>query len=61
MDALWIQREIVNGLLSAWRLVVMSFAQGSILGSVLFNIFIKELEEETGNSLIQFIENISVK
>ena len=61
MDGLWIQREMVNGLSSTWRLVVMGSAQGSVLGSVLFNVFIKELEEETENSLIQFMKNISVK
>ena len=38
---------VINGSLSQWRLVMYGVTQGLVLGLVLFNIFINDINDET--------------
>ena len=51
---------VVNGKLSSWSLVLSGIPQGSVLGPILFVIFIKDLPDQIRSTVKIFADDTKI-
>ena len=56
----WFQRVVLNGQCSKWSSVLAGFPQGSILGPLLFLIYLNDLPEGLESTVELFAEDKSL-
>ena len=51
------QRVVVDGEVSSWKSVLSGVPQGSVLGPILFLVYINDLEEEVTGNILKFADD----
>ena len=54
------QRVVVDGEVSNWKLVLSGVPQGSVLGPILFLIYINDLGDDITSKVLKFADDTSV-
>ena len=54
------QRVVVDGEVSNWKLVLSGVLQGSVLGPILFLIYINDLDDDITSKVLKFADDTKV-
>ena len=54
------QRVVVDGVVSNWKLVLSGVPQGSVLGPLLFLIYINDLDDNITGNVLKFADDTKV-
>ena len=54
------QRVVINGETSSWCNVLSGVPQGSVLGPLLFNIYVNDIPIQVSSSVLQFADELKI-
>ena len=54
------QRVVVDGEVSNWKAVLSGVPQGSVLGPILFLIYINDLDDDITSKVLKFVDDTKV-
>ena len=56
----WRQRLLIEGVVSGWEMVRSGVPHGSVLGPVLFVVFIDDIDENVRSTVLKFADDTKV-